>query len=188
MTDQRDPGTGPATLDARLRLLYRAYEYLRDTDLTAESSTARLLHAPDPAHLRARLADELAELAGAADGTHRHRGLPGDAILEASQVCYWTFLIGVAARLPYDDLRPQECLALAVATLPGEAAALGRILALGIRDAPGQLPPADLRAALRQVGLICYALGIDPAAPVDYDLAQMRTRPYLAAFFQGSAM
>jgi hypothetical protein len=49
------------------------------------------------------------------------------------------------------------------------------------------VPAADLRAALRQVGLICRALDIDPAAPVDYDLAQMRTRAYLAAFFQSSA-
>src|SRR6476661_3085560 len=125
MTDQPDPGSVPATLDAKLRLLYRVYEYLRDADLTAESSTARLLHPPDAAHLRARLADELAELAGAAGGTHRHRGLPDDAILEASQICYWTFLIAVAARLPYDELRPQECLALAVPTRQGEAAALG---------------------------------------------------------------
>jgi phosphoribosyl-ATP pyrophosphohydrolase len=187
MTDHREPGPVPASLDMKLRLLYRVYEYLRDADLTSESSTARLLHAPDPAHLRARLADELAELAGAADGTHRHRGLPGDAILEASQVCYWTFLIAVAARLPYDELRPQECLTLAVPTLPGEAAALGQILALGIRSGPGPVPAADLRAALRQVGLICRALDIDPAAPVDYDLAQMRTRAYLAAFFQSSA-
>jgi hypothetical protein len=187
MTDQPDPGPAPASLDAQLRLLYRVYEYLRDADLTTESSTARLLHPPDAARLRARLADELAELAGAADGTHHHHGLPDDAILEASQVCYWTFLIAVAARLLYDELRPQECLALAVPTLPGEAAALGHILALGIRGGPGPVPPADLRAALRQVGLICYALGIDPEAPVVYDLAQMRTRPYLAAFFQGSA-
>jgi hypothetical protein len=74
-----------------------------------------------------------------------------------------------------------------VPTLPGEAAALGQILALGIRGGPGPVPPADLRAALRQVGLICHALGIDPQAPVDYDLAQMRTRPYLTGFFQGSA-
>ena len=187
MTDHRDPGPAPATLDAKLRLLYRVYEYLRDADLTAESSTARLLHQPDAAQLRARLADELAELAGAAAGTHRHRGLPDDAILEASQVCYWTFLSAVAARLPYDELSPRECLTLAVPTRQSEAAALGQILALGIRGGPGPVPPADLRAALRQVGLICRALDIDPAAPVDYDLAQMRRRPYLAGFFQGSA-
>jgi hypothetical protein len=187
MIDHREPGPVHASLDTKLRLLHRVYEYLRDADLTGESSTARLLHAPDRVHLRARLADELAELAGAADGTHKHKGLPDDAILEASQVCYWTFLIAVTARLPYDELRPQECLTLAVPTLPGEAAALGQILALGIRGGPGPVPPADLRAALRQVGLICRALDIDPAAPVDYDLAQMRTRPYLAAFFQGNA-
>jgi hypothetical protein len=187
MTDQPEPGLMPATLDAKLRLLYQVYEYLRDADLTAESSTARLLNPPEAARLRARLADELVELSGAADGTHRHRGLPDDAILEASQVCYWTFLSAVAARLPYDELRPQECLALAVPTLPGEAAALGQILALGIRGGSGLVPPADLRAALRQVGLICHALGLHPQGPVDYDLAQMRTRPYLAGFFQGSA-
>ena len=187
MTTHDSSPPDPA-LEAKLRLLYRIYEHLRDGDLAAESGTSRLLQAPDPALLRARLADELAELAGVAAGRHRHHGLPDDAILEASQVCYWTFLVAVAAGLPYDDLRPHSCLAEGGTLFPEQAAALGEILALGLRSAPGPLPPADLRAALRQAGLTCRALGVDPGAAVDYDLAQMRTRPYLAAFFpaQGS--
>ena len=176
--------TPDAALEAALRRLYQIYEYLRDADLTAQSSTSRLLHAPDPALLRGRLADELDELAGVADGSHRHRGLPDDAVLEASQVCYWTFVAAVAARLSYDELRPHQCLVEAGSVAyPLEASALGQILAVGLRTGTAPLPPADLRAALRQVGLTCQTLGIDPAASIAYDLAQMRARPYLAAFF-----
>src|SRR5579859_1214465 len=176
-----DSAPPPAELDARLRRLYRIYEHLRDTDLTAESRTARLLQRPEPDRLRARLADEIAELAGAADGSHRHRGLPDDAILEGSQVCYWTFVLAVAARLDYAALDPAACLSTPIPTLPGQAAARGQILARGIRSASGPVAPADLRATLRQVGRTCQALSIDPGALVDYDLAQMRARPYLAA-------
>src|SRR4051812_17822270 len=181
MPTNPSPAPAPA-LEAALRRLYQIYEYLRDTDLMAESGTSRLLHAPDPALLRARLADELIELAGVADGTHRHQGLPDDAILEASQVCYWTFVAAVAARLPYGALRPHICLVEAGDAFPLEAAALGQILAVGLRGGAGPLAPSDLRAALRKVGLTCRTLGIAPAAPVAYDLAQMQTRPYLSGF------
>ena len=49
---------------AEVALLWCAYVYLRDHDLSEQSSTSRLLRSGDTAYLRGRLADELGELAG----------------------------------------------------------------------------------------------------------------------------
>lgn len=178
-----DSATTPTTGEADLRLLYSSYGYLHDTPLIADSRTAVILHAPDANWLRARLADELDELAGVAAGTHYHAGLPDDAILEASQVCYWTFVTAVAARLPYRELCPHECLLEATVIFPQQAAVLGGILAQGLRGGGGFVPPSDLRAALRQVGATCRVLKIPPTAGPAYDLAQMRARSYMEPFF-----
>ncbi|MDQ2806189.1 MAG: hypothetical protein M3Z04_04605 [Chloroflexota bacterium] len=178
-----DSAVAPTAGEADLRLLYRSYGYLHDTPLIESSRTAAILHAPDATWLRARLADELDELAGVAAGTHFHAGLPDDAILEASQVCYWTFVTAVAARLPYEELCPHDCLLEATVSIPQQAAVLGQILAQGVRGGVGFVPPSDLRAALRQVGATCRALGISPTAGPAYDLAQMRTRSYMEPFF-----
>ena len=177
------PHSTPADpLAVRLRILYRLYEHLRDHDLTRESGTSRLLRAPDPPLLRARLADELAELAGVADGSHRHHGWPEDVTLEGSQVCYWTLVWAVGAGAPYAELRPADCLRDAPASTPSQAAARGRELAERIRS--GTEPPPEVwAAALRQVGVVCAACGVGPAEVVEYDLAQMAARPYLASVY-----
>jgi hypothetical protein len=171
------PGADPPA--ARWRILYRLYEHLRDHDLTRESGTSRLLRAPDPALLRARLADELDELAGVAVGSHRHHGWPEDVTLEGSQVCYWTLVWAIGAGQRFEDLRPGGWLRDAPAVAPNEAATQGRALAEAIRDGTAQ-PPAVWGAALRQVALVCAACGVSPAAVVEFDLAQMAARPYLA--------
>ena len=176
------PRAGADPLAARFGVLYRLYEHLRDHDLTRESGTSRLLRAPDPSLLRARLADELDELAGVADGSHRHRGWPEDVTLEGSQVCYWTLVWAVGAGASYGELRPADCLRDASAATPIQAAAYGRALAERIRSGtePG---PAVWAAALTQVGLVCAACGVRAADVVEYDLAQMAARPYLARIY-----
>lgn len=177
------PNSSPADrLAASLRTLYRLYEHLRDHDLTGESATSRLLRAPDPLLLRARLADELDELAGVADGSHRHRGWPDDVILEGSQVCYWTLVWAAGAGASYTDLRPAACLRDAPPSTPSQAAAGGRAHAERIRSGTEQ-PPEVWAAALRQVGVVCMACGVSPAGVVEYDLAQMAARPYLASIY-----
>jgi hypothetical protein len=174
-------------LEQQLRQLYRIYEHLRDADLTQQSATARLLHAPDPALLQARLAEELVELAGVADGTHSHAGLPDDAILEASQVCYWTYLLAVVASLPYDTLAPHMPLAAPKPTTPAAAAGQGRELAAVLTHLAPPIATPILDTVLRQVATTCAALGVATAHVVEYDLAQMRERPYLTALFAGAA-
>ena len=72
-------------LNEPTRLWYRAYEFLRDNDLAAESGTSRRLRTPNEP-LAERLADELRELAGVLDGSHSHQGFIADVLLEGSQV------------------------------------------------------------------------------------------------------
>jgi phosphoribosyl-ATP pyrophosphohydrolase len=173
-------------LEADLRRLYGAYEYLRDTDLTAESSTSRLLHAPDYGLLAARVGQEAAEMLGVLFGTHRHQGMPQDLVLEASQVCYWVFCTAVARGVPYDVLAPHvalrdrdadraddppDLLAYLRGDDPAAAADPGRVRAL--------------QAFLRGVGKACRQEGVLPLTVVRYDLAAMRGKAYLGGYFGG---
>src|SRR5581483_3611631 len=64
------------------RLLFGAYAYLRDHDLTDVSKTSARLRAPG-AGFAGRIADELDELAGVLDGTHAHADPRADLLLEA---------------------------------------------------------------------------------------------------------
>ncbi|MEZ4497770.1 MAG: hypothetical protein R2845_13565 [Thermomicrobiales bacterium] len=67
-----------------------------------------------------RVGDEArVELAGVIDGSHVHHGLPDDLLLEGSQVAYWIACAASAARVSWDDLRPDLAL---TANLPAESA------------------------------------------------------------------
>src|ERR687884_543984 len=96
------------TLERDLRAIYGAYEYLRDHDLAAASTTSRLLRERDLAYLARRARDEMEELRGAVAGTHAHGGGRTDIVLEAYQTLYWLLLLAVAAGDRYDDVRPHE--------------------------------------------------------------------------------
>jgi hypothetical protein len=173
-------------LERDLRRLYGAYEYLRDTDLTAESNTSRLLRTPDYTLLAVRVGQEVAEMLGVLFGTHRHQGMPQDLVLEASQVCYWVFCNAVARQVPYAALAPHmalrdrdadraddppDLLAYLRGDDPAAAADPGRVRAL--------------QAFLRGVGKACRQEGVLPLTVVRYDLAAMEGKPYLAGYFGG---
>ncbi len=156
MTDAPRPPHDP-DLESGTRQLYTIYTALRTADLTAVSATARRLQAGDPAPLRARLADELTELLGVVAGTHRHTGLPADAVLETQQVCYWTYLAAIVADVPYAALDPAAC--LAGTAPPAPAAADPAALVAALRADAGPVPLPLLRAALQAAGALCRAGG-----------------------------
>ena len=172
------------SLERALRRLYGAYEYLRDADLTAESRTARLLSAPDYDMLAARLGQEVAELLGVLFGTHRHQGLPADLVLEGSQVCYWVFCNAVARRVPYEALAPHRALRDTDADRADDPPDL--LTYLRGADPAAADDPVRLRALqafLRAVGRACRQTGVLPITIVQYDLAAMEAKPYLAPYF-----
>jgi hypothetical protein len=173
-------------LEHDLRRLYGAYEYLRDTDLTAESNTSRLLHTPDYGLLAGRVGQEVAELLGVLFGTHRHHGMPDDLVLEASQVCYWVFCNAVARQVPYDQLAPHVALRDRDADRAGDPPDL--LAYLRGDDPAATSDPGRVRALqafLRGVGKACRQEGVLPLTVVRADLTAMTAKPYLAVYFGG---
>jgi len=173
-------------LNEPTRLWYRAYEYLRDNDLAAESGTSRRLRTPNEP-LAERLADELRELAGVLDGSHSHRGFIADVLLEGSQAIYWTALIAVRTRAPWSSWRPDRALATSDDALSKQIAAqlLRAEADAWERDPiPAYDAPARCHATVGRGAQACVAAGIEPGAILQRDLDDLRSREYLAPIFE----
>jgi len=181
--DPADVYGGETGIGTATRRWWGAYAWLRDHDLTAESGTSRLLRAPDD-RVTARIADELDELAGAIDGTHRHANLPADVALEGGQVCYWVALRCLRGGLTWDDVRPDRAL-----DPPGDGPQSVSLTSLLRGEAATWrlATPADVGAlahnTLALVSGACTVAGVAPLSLVRYDLDELRSRPYLTEYF-----
>ncbi len=180
--------------------LWGAYCYLGNNDLSAVSRTSRLLHERDAGYLVARLCDELGELRGVIEGTHRHSGLPADLILEGSQVLYWTCLLAVVTPYeftasmspPFFSFHSQRSSSGGeMMTAPIIAREIRRVI-LKLEEVTGETSGADdaRRAALLQevFGLLvecCRLHGIDARDIIRHDLDEMKGRSYLQPYFSG---
>lgn len=162
-----------------------AYEHLKTSDLEAESGTSRRLRADDPGS-QARLADELRELAGVLDGTHRHGAFAGDVLLEGSQTLYWAIVTAVQAGIGWESLRPDRALATFDSTISKNSAA--RLLRGEAEnwptDATVEVLAARLHAVVALVAQAAASAALDPGALVERDLDELRAKPYLAQFFR----
>jgi phosphoribosyl-AMP cyclohydrolase len=186
--DPRDVYGNGAGLAGTTRRWWGAYETLCDTDLEGKSATSRMLRAKDD-RITPRIADELLELAGALDGSHRHVDISSDVALEAGQVCYWVALRCVRDHLTWDEVRPDRALDPAVAPAGLSLSAVGALL----RHAAGEWPTVegDLTASfahetLSRVREVCALVGVSPATLVEADLRELRTRHYLDDYFAAS--
>jgi len=185
-----DPATvyGEGTADPigqSSQLHYEAYAYLRDNDLVDVSGTSARLHSVGDT-TRGRLADELVELAGALDGSHRHTEFAADVLLESTQVLYWTTLVALRAGVTWGELRPDRALPTVVdGVSPAVIAHMLRSEAETWRtDVPETVPvSARCHAVLALAGQACQTAGHLPSAPVEADLSELRTRPYLDDYF-----
>jgi phosphoribosyl-AMP cyclohydrolase len=174
-----------SSLAESTRRQFAAYAYLRDHDLTEISATSRLLRDPD-VDVSSRVRDELRELAGVLTGEHQHSEQRGDLVLEASQVIYWLLLLALRRDLTWAQLRPDRALA-------GGEGALSRSAISGLLRADAEswssAPLTDVAAraheTLALVGHACSAGGVDPRDVIDFDLAALRARDYLAPHFSG---
>ncbi len=175
-----------SSLEQDLRAVYGAYAYLRAHDLVAVSTTSRLLRDGDLSFLAGRVRDELDELDGTVAGTHGHGNGRADVVLEAYQSLYWLLLLAVAGGDIYDEARPHEALVAG-----GEGVG-------GVEPQP--LPPSSaevmgdatrrrrfLRVGFGLVGARCRRGGVDVAAAVARDLAELRGKPYLAPYWAAPA-
>ena len=176
----------PSSLVERSRVAFGALAWLRHHDLAAVSGTSRLLRAADDG-VTGRIADELRELAGVLDGSHRHRDMTSDALLEGRQVWYWLTLRVLRAAASWHETRPDRALAV-----PDDAASpllLARLLqaeAAGWeRPGEGGDPAARAHATLMLVAQACRAAGVEPSEIVTRELDELRSKPYLAPYFAG---
>lgn len=162
-----------AALERDLRLLYVAYERLRDAAERPESGTSCRLHAPDATAMAeqslARGREELEELRGVLAGTHRHTGGTTDVILEAGQVEYWALLAAVGLGHRYDEWQPhlawhsrRQAPTISAADATDHAADVGVL--------------ERCASLLANAGGLCYAAKVHPAQIVAADLAAMRAR------------
>lgn len=167
------------------RRQFGAYAFLRDHDLSSESSTSRRLREPDQ-DFRGRITDELHELSGVLDGSHRHSDEQKDLILEASQVIYWVLLEALRNGVSWSQLRPDRALATGEEQISDSIAAQ-LLRAEAGRGSAGQEREPDVVAAahatLALVGQACSSAGIDPLEVVEFDLADLKSRPYLVSYF-----
>ena len=171
------------------RRQYGAYAHLRDHDLTAESETSRRLRQPDQ-DFRGRIAGELRELAGVLSGEHRHSNRENDLLLEASQVIYWVLLQALRHDATWDRLRPDRALATSDAQI--SASTVARLLRAEA-DRWSTLTPVEVdfasagHATLALVGQACMSAKLDPLLAIEADIAELESRPNLAAYFEHGA-
>ena len=177
--DPRDvygDGNGLAGITAEW---WGAYAYLRDSDLSTESGTSRMLHALGGS-VRGRIQDELRELAGVLTGTHMHSSQHEDALLESSQCAYWIVSECLLRGIRYDEVRPDRALDVIDATVdPATAAVILRAEA----EVLGDLSPATAAHLLHMIAEAVQTLGIDPRDIIHRDLDELRTKPYLTPYF-----
>lgn len=170
------------------RLWWNAYRELASSDHTGSSRTSQLLRDKDDG-VTPRLAEELHELAGALDGSHRHHDLTSDVVLEGGQVCYWTVLLCVREGVPWDEVRPDRALipiAIDDVAPVSTTAALIRALAERWGMGSGDDPPGRAHETLTMVARACALADVEPIDLIRTDLDELRTRSYLVDFFSGS--
>ena len=167
------------------RILYGAYAFLRDNDLAAVSGTSARLRSVEDG-IRSRVAEELVELAGALDGSHRHADREADVLLEGTQVLYWVVLSALRARVRWEELRPDRALTthdgqIGLATVARLLLAEARRWNLSAGD--GTEHGARCHATLALVGQACHAAGVPPLDLVETDLVALRGKAYLEPYF-----
>ena len=144
---------GRQTLEGLSKTWQAAYEFLKTRDLGDVSSTSKRLRSRD-AGSQARLGDELRELAGVLEGTHRHDDLASDLLLEGSQSLYWAIVTAVHAGIGWEHLRPDRALSTheaAIAPISGRQNASSRSGDLALRNAAQRRSASRLHAAIALV-------------------------------------
>lgn len=174
-----------ASLADTINRWFGAYEYLRDHDLSADSSTSARLRSGED--LRGRVADELGELAGVLDGSHGHGEFADDIALEVGQVLYWTTLVAVGGGISLNALDLVAVIQTPVtasrAGLPGERWIL-HALSLAWPAAAQTDLASLIQTTAATLARVCSLTSVDIAHLIQDDLASLEKRPYLAGYFE----
>jgi phosphoribosyl-AMP cyclohydrolase len=178
-------GEQPPSLQELTKTWFGAYEYLRDHDFSDVSSTSKRLRTVTES-LDSRIADELRELAGVLDGSHRHSDLADDLLLEGSQVLYWITLSAVRDGITWRQLRPDVALDTTEDELP-----LNSLVRVLRGEADRWSSPADssergsrMHATIALVAQACVSSAVSPTSLIEVDLAELRSKQYLDPYFE----
>lgn len=177
--DPRDVYGDGYGLDALTREWWGAYTWLSDHDLTEHSGTSRLLRDRESSVV-GRIRDELVELAGVLDGSHVHTTQRDDAILEASQCCYWIAVESIRNNLMWADVRPDRALDVQVASV--NSASASTVLKAETLSLEA-ITAAVANHLIRVIAEGVRTLDIDPREIIEYDLHELRDRSYLSEYF-----
>ncbi len=177
------PATGLAGLTYRW---WSVYEWLRDHDFSTESPTSRRLRDATDEHPQ-RIAEELRELAGVLDGTHRHSSLEADLRLEAGQVLYWTACAGVYQGLAWEDVHPDLALDAQTRDEPDNRLLMKLLQSRAAAFEVTELRPDEslLHDTIALVATILAAHGMEPEELVRRHLEDIRAKPYLSNLVNG---
>lgn len=178
--DVYPPDGEPAGLATQTRQWWSAYEWLRDHDHEAESGTSRRLRA-ETDESTARLAEELRELAGVLDGSHRHDTLAADVRLESGQVFYWLACAGIWHGYTWEQVRPDRALDVTAGASARQdtLARLLRTRAEEVSDLASWSEATLLHDTMALVGAVLRSQEVEPLEVINADLAELATRPYL---------
>jgi hypothetical protein len=121
-------------------------------------------------------------LAGVLSGEHRHVDLQSDTLLEASQVIYWLLIEAIRLGYGWEQLRPD--VSLSVPDAPPRDTAIALLRAAAQQWRPLTAGTLELvQSTLSLVAAACHVSGVDTADVVAADLAELRSRSYLAGHF-----
>lgn len=177
--DPRDVYGDGFGLAALTKQWWEAYEWLRDHDFVKQSGTSKLLRSTGESVV-SRIQDELKELAGVLDGSHIHENQHDDAILEASQCCYWIALESIKAGLKWVDVRPDRAIDVQEASVDAQtASSILRAEAMALNGMSTGVAAHLFQTVAESV----RTLDIDPRAVIESDLDALRSRSYLASYF-----
>jgi hypothetical protein len=178
-------------LEKLSREVWGAYEYLRDTDLSAESGTSRRLRSSDRHKLGSRLVEELLELRGVVEGTHFHEGFDQDIILEGYEVWYWAACTAINAGMDYEELLPHRALLVGFESRPVERLellpAFDKLLGKFAVPQSHDDELANLVQVFCLVGRACRLNNTLPARLLERDKSEMRQKDYLANYWKHPA-
>jgi phosphoribosyl-ATP pyrophosphohydrolase len=183
--DPEDVYGEQAGIAANTKRWWGAYEFLRDNDLSGRSSTSRLLRDNDD-RVTSRIADELRELAGALDGTHRHATVRSDVALEGGQSCYWIVLRCVREGITWESVRPDRALDIAASDRDMSCDTVALLLrheASRWSSSSVSDLAAGAHAAFALIAQACACAGVQPGSLIVADLNELRTRDYLDQYF-----
>jgi hypothetical protein len=169
--------------------LWDIFEYLRDNDHETQSGTSRLLRRVDVYYLRTRLSEELRELSGVLDGTHKHSEAIKDLILEGSQALYWIYLVSITTGIRLEHLEVCKYMGPSTTNTESRGVLLERLhisaesVVCGTQE---ELLP-KLQSILSIVAACFTLYNLQPIEMIRHDLSESARRPYIAGHLRSEA-